>query len=137
MENLCLRFLRFSRNKQSQKILDIQKWLKQQLIHLKQRLHFVDIMSTRILHDLMQRKAMKYKLRSKQINIKSELILMYVQYALKANILMSRKQLGISQEKFINIYISSLRKKKAGSLERLFLLSIGHHQYRQESWKSH
>ena len=32
---------------------------------------------------------------------------------------MSPKQLGISQEKYLNMYISSLRKKKAGSLERL------------------
>ena len=36
-----------------------------------------------------------------------------------------------------DIYVSSLRKKKAESLERFFLLSIGRHQYRQEAWKSH
>ena len=62
---------------------------------------------------------------------------MHVQYALRVNILMSRKQLGKSQEKFLDIYISSLRKKKAGSLERFFLLSIVYQQCRQETWKSH
>ena len=97
----------------------------------------VDIISTRVLHGLLQRKAMKYKLRSKEIKIKSKLILTYVQYAAEANILISRKQLGISQEKVLDMYISSLRKKKTGSLERFFLLSIGHHQYRQDTWKSH
>ena len=55
---------------------------------------------------MQQRKAMKYKLRLKQIKIKSKLTLMYVQYALKANILMSRKQLDMSQEKFLDMFIS-------------------------------
>ena len=77
-----------------------------------------------------------------QVEIKTnkdsiKLILMHVQCAFRVNILMSRKQLGISQEKFLDMCISSLRKKKAGSNERFFLLSIGHHQYRQEAWKFH
>ena len=93
-------------------------------------MHLVDIMSTRILRGLMQRKAMNYKLTLKQ---NSKLILMHVQYALKANVLMSRKQLGISQEKFLDMIISSLRKKKAGSLERFFLLSIRDHHYHQKA----
>ena len=81
----------------------------------------------------MQRKAIKYKLRSKQIWIKSKLILMHVQYTGKTNILISRKQLGISQQKFIHMYISSLRKNKTESLERFFLSGIGHHQYRRKT----
>ena len=81
----------------------------------------------------MQRKAIKYKLRSKQIWIKSKLILMHVQYTGKTDILISRKQLGISQEKFIHMYVSSLRKNKTGSLERFFLSGIGHHQYRRKT----
>ena len=93
-------------------------------------MHLVDIMSTRILRGLMQRKAMNYKLTLKQ---NSKLILMHVQYALKANVLMSRKQLGISQEKFLDMIISSLRKKKAGSFERFFLLSIRDHHYHQKA----
>ena len=81
----------------------------------------------------MQRKAIKYKLRSKQIRIKSKLIFMHVQYMVKTNILISRKQLGISQEKFLHLYVSSLRKNKTGSLERFFLSGIGHHQYRRKT----
>ena len=60
----------------------------------------------------MHRKTIKYKLRSKQIKFQSKFILIHVQYALKANILMSRKQFGISQEEFPDMYISSF------SLER-------------------
>ena len=58
---------------------------------------------------------------------------MHVQYTGKTDILISRKQLGISQEKFIHMYISSLRKNKTGSLERFFLSGIGHHQYRRKT----
>ena len=79
MEILCVRFLRFSRSKQSQQPLDKQEWLKQQLINLKQRSQLADIVLTRTLHGLIQRKAMKYKLRSKQIKIQSQLILIHVQ----------------------------------------------------------
>ena len=57
----------------------------------------------------MYRKTIKYKLRSKQIKFQSKFILIHVQYA---NILMSRKQFGISQEEFPDMYISSF------SLER-------------------
>ena len=44
---------------------------------------------------------------------------MHVQHALKANILMSRKQFGIYHKKFLDMYISSLRK--VTPLERFFL----------------
>ena len=54
---------------------------------------------------------MKYKLRLKQIKIQSSVIPMHMQYALKENNLISQKQLGISQEKFRDMYIFSLRKK--------------------------
>ena len=83
-------------------------------------------------HGLMHGKAIKYKLRS----ILSQLILMHLQYVFKANILMPQKQLSISQEKLLEMYIN-LRKKKAGLLERFFLVSIGHYQYRLKAWKSH
>ena len=49
----------------------------------------------------MQMKALKYKLRLKQIKNQSKLILMHVQYMLKTNILTPRKQLGIFLEKFL------------------------------------
>ena len=54
---------------------------------------FVIFCSARILHGLMWSKTMKYKLRSKQLKIQSKLILIHGQYALKPNILMSRKPL--------------------------------------------
>ena len=47
-ETLCV-LLTFSCNKQSQQPLSKQKWLKHQLIHLKERLHLVNIMSTRVI----------------------------------------------------------------------------------------
>ena len=54
---------------------------------------FVIFYSARILHGLMRIKTMEYKLRSKQLKIQSKLILVHEQFALKANILMSWKQL--------------------------------------------
>ena len=53
-----------------------------------------------------------------EIEKNNDSIKVLLQHALKANILMSRtvgQQLSISQEKFLDMYISSLRKKKAGS----------------------
>ena len=57
------------------------------------RQQFVILYSARILHRVMRSKTMKYKLRSRQLKIQSKLILTHGQYALKANILMSWKQL--------------------------------------------
>ena len=54
---------------------------------------FVIIYSARILHELIQSKTMKYKLRSKQLRIQSKLIVIHGQYALKTNILISWSQL--------------------------------------------
>ena len=54
---------------------------------------FVILYSARILHELIQSKTMKYKLRSKQLRIQSKLILIHGQYALKTNILISWRQL--------------------------------------------
>ena len=64
---------------------------------------FVILYSTRILHGLMRSKTMKYKLRLKKLKIQSNLILMHVKYALKANILMSWKQLD-----HVNLYIQPM-----------------------------
>ena len=79
-------------------------------------LHLVDIMSARIVHGLMQRKAIKYNLRSKQIKIESKLIPMHVQYALKTNTLMPRKQL---QEIFRHLYF--FIKKEEGWITGMVL----------------
>ena len=64
---------------------------------------FVILYSTRILHGLMRSKTMKYKLRLKKLKIQSNLILMHVKYALKANTLMSWKQLDHG-----NLYIQPM-----------------------------
>ena len=51
-------------------------------------------------------------------------------YLVEAQVVMlvhkDRHELGISQFNFLDVYISSLRKKKAKSLETFFLLVISH-----------
>ena len=50
---------------------------------------------------------MKYMFISKQINIRSKLTLMHVQYTLKANIVMSLKQLGLKEtSRHVYIFIT-------------------------------
>lgn len=53
---------------------------------------------------------MKYMFISKQINIRSKLTLMHVQYTLKANIVMSLKQLGL-KETSRHVYIFITKKE--------------------------
>ena len=86
-------------------------------------------MSTKMLPGLMRERETKYKLISKQIKNQSKLIHMHVQYGLKKGFLELWKQLGISRERFHDMFTFSLKQKVARSMEKFYLWSIDPRRY--------
>ena len=114
-------FLITSRNKQSQQPLDIQKLLKQQLIHLEW------IWNYGIFWILCPQEYYMVWCKERRWSTIWEFEIETNGNSIKVNPFVCARQIlwchENSCERFLNIYISTLRNRKAGSLE-LFLLLI-------------